>query len=177
MHDISFKFIFILKKIIWCRAPTKAQFVSEWINFINSIIWNYENKFTPILKHFKNEENVKKTCRRENGNPFYWKTDFWNLRKMLRMGKFEKLKLFENWIRKFIFKVKRKELGRMTRGPKICMPMQRKFPSEFVWKTKSTSEFVASQQSLTHPVQFITKNSSLWPNTFIRPSQSIFTLA
>ena len=52
-------------------GPHQSPFISEWINFVNSIIRNYENKFTPILKHFKNEENVKKTCRRENGNSFY----------------------------------------------------------------------------------------------------------
>ena len=50
-------------------APTKAQFILEWINFINSITRNYENKFTLILKLFKKSWKLWKLfARRKNDN-------------------------------------------------------------------------------------------------------------
>ena len=74
MYNISFKFTFILKKIYLMLGPTITQFISEWINFVNPFIWNYENKFTLILKHFQNPGKCDKmACRIEDGNQFYWK--------------------------------------------------------------------------------------------------------
>ena len=69
-----------------CGAPTKARLFFEWINFINSIIKNYENKFTIILKHLKIKENLKVACRKENGGQILLKMRFLMiLRKKLKM--------------------------------------------------------------------------------------------
>ena len=84
---------------------------------------------------------------------------------MLRMGKFEKSKLFENWIRKFIFKVKRKELGRMTRGPKLAM-QKMDVQSIHKWKKMGLEIFsenlmeTALTSSLLHTVCLVSPDPS-----------------
>ena len=77
----SFKLIFILKKILWCRAPTKAHFIFEWINFVNSIIKNYENKFTLILKHFENHRKFKSGSPKREWRPNFMENEILELNK------------------------------------------------------------------------------------------------
>ena len=58
-------------------GPHQSPFIFfERINFINSIIKNYENKFTIILKHLKIKENLKVACRKENGGQILLKMRF-----------------------------------------------------------------------------------------------------
>ena len=73
-------------------GPHQSPFIFAWINSVNSITRNYGNKFILILKHFfKIMEVMKIACHKKNCGKFYWKMDFQNLRKMLKMknGRFK----------------------------------------------------------------------------------------
>ena len=73
------KFIFIL---------TNAQFIFEQINFVNSITWHYENKFTLISKHIKKQRNF------ESGLPERrWRPNF--IKNVILVPKTLRMKILE----------------------------------------------------------------------------------
>ena len=91
-------------KLHQCWAPTKAQFIFAWINFVNSIAWNYKIEFMFILKHFKKSWKLWKLLAEENGSKFDWKWDFWDL-KTLRMKILETWNYLKTRIGKIIYKM------------------------------------------------------------------------
>ena len=116
----SIKFHFQIKHPIML-APHQNPFYFEWINFANSITWNYENKFTLILKHFKKPwELWKLHAKKKNGINILTKMGFWNLKKNAKDENFDDLKLFKNKIRGIIYKIRlRKIIWKMGFGKTI----------------------------------------------------------
>ena len=81
--------------------------------------------FQNILKSWK----LWKMHAKENDSKFYWKTNFWSLRKMRRMKNLEIWNYLTTWILKIIYKrgfgesfSKSKMMEQeVARGPKVAM--------------------------------------------------------
>ena len=57
-------------------GPNQSPFILAWINFINSINWNYKIKVLFILKRFKTKEVWKLFARRKYSNKILLKMRF-----------------------------------------------------------------------------------------------------
>ena len=65
-HNIFFKLTLILMKIYLMLGSHQSPFYFlAWINSINSITWDYGNKSTLILKHFKKSGKIGKWFAQE----------------------------------------------------------------------------------------------------------------
>ena len=120
----SIKFHFQIKHPIML-APHQNPFYFEWINFANSITWNYENKFTLILKHFKNHRQCKNGLpKRKIATNFIERNGIFEMKncgKPKLFWKSEFGKSFTTWDWENYFKNERMRKWGMTHDPKVAM--------------------------------------------------------
>ena len=77
---IHSNWFFILKKILWCRAPTKALLfcMNQFHKFHHLEL---RNLILAYLKHFENQRNCESHWPKERmAVNFIWKVNFWDLK-------------------------------------------------------------------------------------------------
>ena len=111
-------------KIYLMWGPHQSPFIFVWINFVNSINKNYENKFTLILKHFENQRKFESGSPKRKWQPNLIKNEML-IYKNPKDGKFDNLKSlkkpevrksFQNGVGNYCFEIKGKEFEGVAHG-------------------------------------------------------------